>query len=342
MQQEIKIIPISAELYPAYYNMVQQTVWGNPMLPANYSNKLWGYVVFADDVIIGGWVGTLRGDIPIARIITKSVYFDSYPIFFSEKYEREYQTILIDAIKQHADQDNVVMLNLTHWVRGEKLPLDINELGASFITNLHTSEDDLWAKVESKQRNCIRKGEKSGVKIYSFQKEKALAYLKDFQNLRQRTQQHAIKNNAQASMLLKSDDFFHEVFINSDATLFVSKIEGQMASAALMLQSGETVYYYSGGSDYELNKKYSCSALLLWKALLYYNGKGATIFDMGGVPVKPTREHPAYGVYAFKRSFGGKYREFNGGKIIINRWKYKLLNFLLSQRKLLRLFSTKL
>ena len=66
------------------------------------------------------------------------------------------------------------------------------------------------------------------------------------------------------------------------------------------------------------------------------------MFDMGGVPQSPTAEHPAYGVYVFKRSFGGAYQEFDGGKIIISPTKYRLLNFLLSQRKLLRLFSKKL
>ena len=342
MQQEIKIIPISAELYPAYYNMVQQTVWGNPMLPANYSNKLWGYVVFADDVIIGGWVGTLRGDIPIARIITKSVYFDSYPIFFSEKYEREYQTILIDAIKQHADQDNVVMLNLTHWVRGEKLPLDINELGASFITNLHTSEDDLWAKVESKQRNCIRKGEKSGVKIYSFQKEKALAYLKDFQNLRQRTQQHAIKNNAQASMLLKSDDFFINL-IKNNRTILANVIHNNKCVAAVtFIIGGKTAYAHMSGSDSEANKTTGAGTYYYWKAIEHFMDLGYDQFDFGGCPCNPVQEDSAYGIFMFKQGFGGDYQEFSCGKIIIASLRYKLLQFLLSQRKLLRLLSKNL
>ena len=115
-----------------------------------------------------------------------------------------------------------------------------------------------------------------------------------------------------------------------------------MATVALMLQSGATVYYYSGGSDYELNKKYSCSAYILWKAICWFNEQGTDIFDMGGVPAQPTKNHPAYGVYAFKRSFGGEYREFEIGKIIISCWKHKLLNWILSQRKVLRFFSTKL
>ena len=260
----------------------------------------------------------------------------------NEDYEATYKQLLIDAIKQHADADKIVMLHLTHWVRGCEMLLNIQENNATFITHLQTTEADLWKLVESKQRNCIRKGEKSGVDVLALQGEEALGYLSDFQRLRQRTQQHAIKKHAQASMLLKSDQYFTELFRNPQATLFVGKVEEQVAAVALMLQSGNSVYYYSGGSDYELNKKYCCSAFVIWKSLLHYNNLGLTIFDMGGVPVQPTKDHPAYGVYAFKRSFGGTYQEFDAGEITISPWKYRVLQFLLSQRKLLRFLSDKL
>ena len=172
--------------------------------------------------------------------------------------------------------------------------------------------------------------------------EESLVYLSDFQRLRQQTQQHAIKKHARASMLLKSDEFFRSLFLNNNSIIIIGKADNQVATVALMVQSGKTVYYYSGGSDYELNKKYSCSAFILWKSICYCNELGIKYFDMGGVPSQPSKDHPAYGVYAFKRSFGGEYVEFDCGKIIINKWKYILLNFILSQRKLLRLFSTKL
>ena len=342
MQQKITILSINADLYPMYYQLVQSSKWGNPMLPIMYNNKLWGCVVCAGNTIIGGWVGILRGDIPLARILTKSVYFDAYPIFINKQHEKEYLDTLIDAITTQAQKDRIVMINLTHWVREQNMEVDQQEKNATFITPLQTTETDLWAKVESKQRNCIRKGEKSGVEVIVSKGTDSLSYLDAFQLLRQRTQQHAIKNNAQASMLLKSNMFFSELFQNPNSTLLVAKVEDKVAAVALMLQSGNTVYYYSGGSDYELNKKYSCSAYLIWKAILYFNEQGIRWFDMGGVPVQPTKEHPAYGVYAFKRSFGGDYQECEGGKIVINNWKYNILKLILSQQKILRLFSKKL
>ena len=342
MQQQIKIQPITAELYPSFYEMVQASQWGNPMLPTTYQSSLWGEVLVEGNRVIGGWIGTMRGNFPIAKIITKSVYFDSYPIFATDEIKNQYHDSLINSMKLRAKQEGITMFNLTHWVRGRGMQVDAEDTGATFVSVLHKTEEDLWKEVESKQRNCVRKGEKSGVECVVCKGEDSIRYLADFQRLRQRTQQHAIDKNAKASMLLKSDEFFKKIFLNKNTTLLVGIVDNKVATVALMIQSGNTVYYYSGGSDYELNKKYSCSAYVLWKAICWFNSQGIDVFDMGGVPVQPTKEHPAYGVYAFKRSFGGDYQEFDGGKIAISKWKYQLLNWLLSQRKLLRFFSTKL
>lgn len=342
MQETIKIIPVNADVYPAFYTMVQSTQWGNPMLPVEYHDSLWGNIIYINDEIIGGWVGSIRGDIPVARIITKSVYFDSYPIFKTKALEEHYISIFIDKVKNHAKKDGVVMLNLTHWARGVQLNSDLGEINATFLNTLQCTEEELWTNIERTQRNKIRKGEKNNVEVLILQKENSLKYLNDFQLLRQKTQRHALLNNSKASMLLKAKEYFEKLFKDSKTTLFVALVNGKTASVALMLHSGDTVYYYSGGSDYELNKATGASAYLIWKALCFYRENGTKFFDMGGAPVKPDKNHPAYGVYTFKKSFGGEYMEFDGGKMIIAPFRYKLLQFLLSQRKLLRLFSTKL
>lgn len=342
MTNKMKILPITEDLYIAYYKLVVNTQWGNPILPSTYSSSLWGCVIIDEYEVVGGWVGMIKGDTPIVGILTKSVYFDSYPIFVSNEIKEQYQELLVCFTREYAKKEGVIMLHLTHWVRGNNLLLDSIEPNATFATSLHLTKEELWKLVESKQRNCVRKGEKSGVECIVCKGNDSIPYLSDFQRLRQQTQKHAITKHSQASMLLKSDAFFQRLFMSANTTLFIGKVDNQVATVALMIQSGRTVYYYSGGSDYELNKQYSCSAFIIWKAICYFNEQGLDIFDMGGVPVKPAKDHPAYGVYAFKRSFGGEYQEFMAGDIIISSFKYKILKFILSQRKILRFLSTKI
>lgn len=344
MQQEITIIPISKELYPSFYHLVQTTKWGNPMLPECFNTNLWGDVVCKGDKVIGGWVGNLRGNIPLAKWITKSVYFDSYPVFENIDYCNAYQDTLIDVLKLHANKEGITMFNLTHWVREGELEVKINdiELVASFVVDLEQTEELLFKNIDSAKQRNVKKANKFDLEILVCQGEESIKYLEDFQRLRENTQTRAISKNKQASMLLKSNEFFHTLMMQPNAFLLLGKYEGSVVSVALILLGGNTVYYHSGGSDIEVNRKTCCSAYMFWKALLYFKENGIKCFDFGGCPVRPDEDHPAYGVYRFKKGFGGEYIEFNGGKIIINKWKYKLLNFILSQRKLLRMFSTKL
>jgi lipid II:glycine glycyltransferase (peptidoglycan interpeptide bridge formation enzyme) len=343
MQESLKIIPICAEIYPAFYAMVQSTQWGNPMLPVDFNSRLWGDIIYRNNEIIGGWVGTIRGNIPVARIITKSVYFDSYPIFKTKTLEEQYLQIFMSNVKYHAEKDRVVMLNLTHWVRGAKnIDLDVHEKYATFLIDLQSETDVLWSALDSTKQRNIKKAIKNEVAFHTCKNEESLNYLNDFQQLREITQTRAISSHKHASILLKSNAFFSQMMQQDNVTLLLGKYKEHVGSVALVTQGGNVVYYHSGGSDIEINRKTCCSTYMFWQSFLYFKANGIKYFDMGGVPCDADETHPAYGVYRFKKSFGGKYMEFDGGKIIIAPFRYKLLQFLLSQRKLLRFFSTKL
>lgn len=331
---------INGENYEAFLVVVHRTQWGNLLLPDTLEKNQWGGVVCDGTDVIGGWVGTLRGNKPVVGLLAKSVYFDAYPVFVSSEVEKECLSLLIDTMRGWARKEGIVMFNLTHWVRGLQLPYLQIEHNATFLLPLQESTEAQWKLVESKQRNIVRKGEKNGVEVLALRGEEAIAQLPTLQLLREQTQQHAIRKNANASMLLKSDNFFANLLQHTDATLFIGSAEGKPATVAVMIVSGETAYYYSGGSDYELNRQTGSSAYVIWRAIEYYRElPGVKYMDMGGVPVKPESTHPAYGVYAFKRSFGGEYMEFDAGVIPISKWKYAVLKFALSQRWLLRLFS---
>lgn len=340
---EYRIEKIGRENYTAYLALVKGSRWGNLLMPDEWCEDIWGGVVVEKGQVIGGWAGVYRGNKRFVKWIAKSVYFDAYPIFATEGLADKYQLRLIEAMRDWAREEQIVMFNLTHWVRGLRLPGLCIDHNATFLLPLQESSEAQWKLVESKQRNIVRKGEKNGVEVRALSGEEAIAELPTLQLLREQTQQHAIKKNAKASMLLKSDSFFANLLRHTDATLFIGSVDSKPATVAVMIVSGETAYYYSGGSDYELNRQTGSSAYVIWKAIEYYREReDVKYLDMGGVPVKPEPTHPAYGVYAFKRSFGGAYIEFDAGTIVINSFKYKILSFLLKQRKLLRMFSKSL
>lgn len=343
MQESIKIIPVNAEVYSAFYTMVQSTQWGNPMLPMEYNDKLWGDVIYLNEEIIGGWVGTVRGDIPVARIITKSVYFDSYPIFKTKALEEQYLPTLIGNIKNRAKKDGVVMLNLTHWVRGtQALKLDVVSHIATFYCDLSQTNDELHKKMDRLKKRCIRKAEESNLDTQFYYKEDAIPYIPEFLKIRELTQKRAIQNNKNASMLLKSQAFFEDLFKNCETTLLTIRVDGLMVAAATFIQGGNTIYAHMSGSLAEYNKSTGAGTYYYWAAMQYFKEKNIRFYDFGGAPYNPAEDDPAYGVYTFKKGFGAEYYTGIEGKIIISKLKFNLLNFALSQRKLLRFISNKI
>ncbi len=338
---------ITKDYYEDFLQVVNNNRWGNLMLPEKYNSSLWGVVVCEGHNVVGGWVGTLRGVGKMVSLLAKCAYFDAWPIFISDEYKNITNELVQQTI-QRAKQDGIVMLKMTHWGREGAIGIkNLNKtLSASYVLDLSLTEEDLWKNVESKQRNIVRKGEKTNVEFKALTGKDSLKYLDDFQNIRQSTQSRAIGKNANASMLLKSNDFFKNLFLQKGTTLYLGVVENQVATVALMMLSGDTVYYYSGGSNYDLNKQTGSSAYVIWKSILHCKENGIKYFDMGGVPVfpdvtNPDKTHPAYGVFQFKRSFGGAYMTFDIGEIPVCQWKYKLLNLVLKQRKLLRFLSKK-
>ena len=339
-KNEIQFEAINEQYYSDFLEVCQKNVFAPLLLPPQFSENLWGVVALQDSRVVGGLVGVLRGNKPLVKHFSKGVWFNSYPVFSAEIENLDIIKSLIDFAKIKAKKENVILFNFTHWVRQtEGIDFDIAEKSATFLLDFNKDTESLWKEVDSRQKTVIRKGEKNSVSVEILQKNDALKYLDDFQQLRQTTQSRAVAKNASSSMLLKSNNFFADIFKNLNSTLFVAKHEGKVAAVALMLQSGTTIYYYSGGSDIEMNKQTGASTFLIWKAIEYAKTLNLRYFDMGGVPVMPEKNHPAYGVFSFKKSFGGEYKEYNSGKIIISPTKYKLLNFVLKNRKLLRFLS---
>ncbi len=333
---------LTAENYAAYLEKCRALSLGPIMLPLAYNASLWGVLAYADDELIGGWVGAKRLSGKVVMLY-QEIVMNTTPQWFAE-VDEEKNAALIHQTMQQAKRDKIALLTLSHWSRGAMPALSAAhyDKAATFLIDLDYTEEELWSGVDSKQRNQIRKGDKTGVVVEHYAGEEALVYLRDFQDLRQTTQSRAIQNNKNASMLLKSDAFFSKIFVEQRARLFLAKYEGQVVAVALMLEGGKTAYYNSGGSDIEVNKKTGASAYLIWNAICYYSWQNYAFFDMGGVPVNPDKSHPAYGVYSFKKSFGGEYKEYTSGDIVISTWKYKLMHALKKNRNLLRIVSRKM
>ena len=95
-----------------------------------------------------------------------------------------------------------------------------------------------------------------------------------------------------------------------DAPVFHARYEGQLVYAALMVKFGNTAYYLYGASGGDRSVK--PSELVQYRAMLWAKERGATRYDMWGIPAHVTEDNPLYGVYRFKSGFGGVEEHYAG------------------------------
>ncbi|MEO7002002.1 MAG: peptidoglycan bridge formation glycyltransferase FemA/FemB family protein [Ktedonobacterales bacterium] len=87
------------------------------------------------------------------------------------------------------------------------------------------------------------------------------------------------------------------------ATITLARYNGEVVYGALVVTCGATAYYLYGASGGDRSVK--PSELGQYRAMLWAKQRGATRYDMWGIPAHPTKQNPLYGVYTFKSGFSG-------------------------------------
>lgn len=195
--------------------------------------------------------------------------------------------------------------------------LDVIDLGHTIALDL-SSPEVIWENIISKNRNMIRKAEKSGVEI---RHGKGMELLDIFKEIYDETMRH---DNAEDYYFF-GREFYRSIDrdLHDNYEIFYAEYEGQIIAMSIMLFGGTQIHYHLSGSRYEY-RKLAPSNLLLYKAALWGNEQGFKTFHLGG-GVGSGEDN----LYKFKAAFNrnSDFR-FSIGKKIINRQAYDYLTSL--------------
>ena len=310
-----------------------------------YSKKDVFFVVAYCEIenkMLGGIVGRFKGRLPFFGNSLSVIILET-GVIISKENERKYPQIkkeIYEELKAFATEKKATHIFLNHWSRESDQSV-LHESGF-LINENHTSEiglteahSDLFNLYTSICRNTIRKGIKKGVLIEITSGNKALDKIPEVEKLSGVTYERAQKKSSRSSMQLKSSAFYKKLFhfIGDKAVLGIAYTpDHKPISFAIMLKTEKAIVYYRGGSDLELNRQYPSSNLLLHKLIEQAKQKHIVKVDMGGIPVSPSKTHPAYGVFKFKQSFGGSVASYNSGIKVINPFRYWLFRNIISNK----------
>mgnify|MGYP006284328711 CR=1 FL=1 len=285
----------------------------------------------------------LRKMLPGSRLY--SGWMDAFIILPEEEPSKnEWKQKIVSELKTFAKEKSLIHLYISHWVRSNDLDLLVRndfipEKKWTIYLDLKKNDDQLLKEMDYNHRRAIKKSRQSDLRIENLHGSEACAKIKLFSEIRRETQKRAVKKFRQSSMTLKSEDHLKHILESTYDTAWISFVfvEEKLAAAGLFVGHNNTVIYYLGGSDQSIANKSFASYYLLFENFRYARQKGFEIFDLGGIPVDPIKGDPAYGVYLFKKRFGGTIEQFSGGRLVLRKKLFKILNFLIDQKWLVRL-----
>ena len=191
---------------------------------------------------------------------------------------------------------------------------EVIDLGGTISMDI-TSPEVIWQNITSKNRNMIRKAQKSGVKIYN---GRFPQIFDEFIKIYNGTMD---KDNADKYYYFGKD--FYDSILNdlkSEAQIFYAELEGKIIAASIILAANGKLNYHLSGSLREY-QSLAPTNLILYETALWGSDNGYKTLHLGGGV--GSREDS---LYKFKKAFNrGEPCQFSIGKKIFDLEKYNEL-----------------
>jgi peptidoglycan pentaglycine glycine transferase (the first glycine) len=175
---------------------------------------------------------------------------------------------------------------------------------STLVVDLHGTEDDIFNRMKPKTRYNIRLAGRKEVVVQSSNDLETFYRVMTVTGQREEFHVHSREYYQRA----------YELFYpRGKCELFLANFQGQPLATLMVFAHGRQAYYFYGASsDEERNRK--ATYPLQWEAIRWAHARGCDAYDMWGIPDEATdveedeaeaREDGLWGVYRFKRGFGG-------------------------------------
>ena len=203
--------------------------------------------------------------------------------------------------------------------------------------DLSKTEQELLSQMKIKSRYNVRLAIRKGVEV---SQRNSLDDLVIFYKMLRRT-------SARKNFAIRGFSYFStiwkEMATHGLAELFFATYQDRILAGALVFVFGKICWYMYGASE-TIYSNVRPNYALQWHIIKWAKEKGCLWYDLRGVAsFNPSPNHSGYGVYKFKKGFGGQpftflgdyyyifkpnlYKHWERGEILLNRGGKLLLRF---------------
>ncbi len=177
----------------------------------------------------------------------------------------------------------------------------------TLLVDLRLGEEQIFESMKPKTRYNIRLAGRKGINV------RPSDDLKSFYQVMQVTSQRMDFHVHSFDYYRRAYELFHP---KGMCELLLAELDGRPLAAVMVFATSRQAYYlYGASSDEERNRKPTYP--LQWEAIRWAKQRGCVEYDMWGVPNEDEgtleaygdeREDGLWGVYRFKKGFGGTFR----------------------------------
>ena len=165
------------------------------------------------------------------------------------------------------------------------------------------SANEIFAGFHTKWRYNIRLAERKGVTVEVRGDDAALDDFAALMAVTGKRDGFGVRGRAYFAAMLKN--------LSEEARLYMAYHEGRAIAGSLAIGFGDKVWYLYGASGNE-KRDLMPNYLLQWKMIEWAIERDARLYDFRGVSGDLSEDNPLYGLYRFKKGFGGDLTEFIG------------------------------
>ena len=183
----------------------------------------------------------------------------------------------------------------------------------TIVVDIAPSEDDILMAMKSKTRYNIRLAERKGVTV----REGALSDVDLFYDLMEETGERDEFGIHARGYYRRAYELFAD---KGQVALLLAEYEGEPLAGLLVFAVGHKAWYISGASS-DRHRNLMPAYAVQWAAIRWAKARGCTTYDLWGIPDADEatleaefteRSDGLWGVYRFKRGFGGEVLRYTG------------------------------
>ena len=203
----------------------------------------------------------------------------------------------------------------------------------TIIVDIRGSEEDILARMKQKCRYNIRLAEKKGVTVRTWDDIDGFHKMIQITGGRDGFGVHSL------AYYHRAYELFHPT---GTCELLVAEFESKPLAALMVFAHGRRAWYIYGASNDEERNRMP-TYLLQWEAMRWAKSRGCEEYDLWGAPDEDeavleaqfeNRSDGLWGVYRFKRGFGGKLkRAAQAMDKVYNPLMYKLYLWCMAERE---------